>query len=101
MRTAILVALCLVASCPSMAEVHSCQPAVNAEISKYGVPPERVSEYIVVTESPPDSAAVGYKFWMRLKGCSSGYLVVDTDLVCNIEQTYTDGACLVSGIPSY
>ena len=101
MRTVILVALGLVAASPSIAEVHICQPAVDAQLMKYGIAPDRVSSSAVLNEisGSREDVRLGYNFWMRMKGCSKGYLVVDTDLQCNVWQTYTDGPCKISGVP--
>ena len=101
MRTVILVALGLVVANPSIAEVHICQPAVNAQLMKYGIAADRVSSTTVLNDiaGGMEGVRVGYKFWMRIKGCSKGYLVVDTDLECAVWQTYTDGPCKISGVP--
>ncbi len=100
MRTVILVALGLVVASPSTAQVHICQTAVNAQLMKYGIATDRVSSTAVLNEisGSREDVRVGYKFWMRMKGCSKGYLVVDTDLDCNVEQTFTAGPCKISGV---
>ena len=101
MRTVILVALGLVVASPSIAEVHICQPAVNAQLMKYGIAADRVSSTTAMNEilgGSEGGVRVGYKFWMRMKGCSKGYLVVDTDLDCNVEQTFTAGPCKITGV---
>ena len=102
MRMVVLLVLGLVAASPSTAQVHICQPAVNAQLIKYGIAIDRVSSTAVINEILGGSMGgvhVGYKFWMRMKSCRKGYLVVDTDLNCDIEQTFTAAPCKISGVP--
>ncbi len=101
MRAAILVALGLVVASPSTAQVHICQSAVDAQLTKHGIAADRVSSTAILNEisGSREDVRVGYKFWMRMKSCSKGYLVVDTDLQCTVWQTYTDGPCKISGVP--
>lgn len=103
MRTEIFIALALVVGSPSIAEAQICRSAVEAELKKYGDVADRVS--VTQPESrflgSNEGVRVGYKFWLRIKGCSKGYLIVDTDLDCNVEQIFTDGPCKISGVPDY
>jgi len=99
---AVLVALGLVAASPSTAQMHVCQPAVNAQLMKYRIATDRVSRTDVMKEIAGGSMGgvhVGYKFWMRMKSCSNGYLVVDTNLNCDVQQTFTAAPCKISGVP--
>ena len=102
MREAILVALSLTISSPALGQAHFCQPAVNAALGKYGIAPDRITESDVLGRklgSDGESVSIGYKFWLRMKDCQKGYLIVDTDLDCNVEQLFTDAPCQIAGVP--
>ena len=78
-----------------------CRSAVDGELKKHSIPAESVT-----ITSPArrilggnEGVLIGYKYWMRIKGCAKGYLVIDTDLDCNVEQTFTSGSCKISGVP--
>ena len=76
---------------------------VHAEIAKFGIAPDQISATTVSpqTESGEDHRTVGYTYWMRLKSCSSGYLIVDTNNFCHVQQVYTTGECQVRGVEHY
>ena len=101
MRTEALMAMALVIGNPAVGGAQVCRSAVDEVLTKYSIPAERVT-----ITSPArrklggnESVHVGYKYWMRVKGCTKGYLVIDTDLDCNVEQTFTSGPCKISGVP--
>jgi len=101
MRTEFLMAVALVIGTSSVGGAQVCRSAVDGELKKYSIPAERVT-----ITSPArrklggdESVHVGYKYWMRVKGCTTGYLVIDTELDCNIDQTFTSGACKIPGVP--
>ena len=101
MRTEIVVAMVLVWGSPSIADEHICRPALNSVFAKYGIAADRVS-----ITSPArrklggnEGVNVGYKFWLPIKNCSKGYLIIDMDLDCNVDQIFTSGPCKFSGVP--
>ena len=101
MRIAILVAAGLLISTPLMAKSHVCQTAVNKELTKYGLAPSDVASTEVGRQrtGSEDGVLFGYQFWMRMKSCSKGHLIVDTDLYCRVKGSYTDGPCEIAGVP--
>ncbi len=47
-----------------------------------------------------DDRIVGYQAGARLSGCT-GWVRVEMDQFCRIRQSYTQGNCLVEGLPAY
>jgi hypothetical protein len=101
MRKEILVSMVLVLGSPSNAAEHICRPALNSVFANYGIAAERVE-----ITSPArrrlggnEGVNVGYKFWLPVKNCDKGYLIIDMDLDCNVDQIFTSGPCKFSGVP--
>jgi len=105
MRYAFVVPLCLglAAACAAPVERRGCEGAVNAAIAAVGVAPDRIASTAVSpqTESGDEHRTIGYTYWMRLKSCNSGYLIVDTNNFCHVEQVYTTGECQIGGVRHY
>lgn len=103
MRTIILIVLGLVISSPSIAKTNICQPAVDAALQKYGLAPSDVASTQIgrqVTGSE-DGVLFAYQYWMRMKSCSKGHLIVDLTLDCQVKGAgaYTTGPCEIAGVP--
>jgi hypothetical protein len=101
MRTGYLFLVPLLALAGSVqAEEHVCRPAVEAAFAKYRIPAERVT--ITRPErrflGSSEGVNVGYKFWLPIKDCDKGYLIIDFDLDCNIDQIFTSGPCKFPGV---
>ena len=103
MKLALVMSLCLGAACASPVTERGCEGTVMSEIAKVGVARDQISSLTISpqTQSDEDHRTVGYTYWMRLKSCRSGYLIVDTTNFCYIEQVYTTGECRVSGVKHY
>lgn len=101
MRHFVLVVLCVLAASPAAAQEFDCRAAVSGALQSYGIAEDRVTSTRAYNRvaGGGDGVHVGYRFWMRMKECDKGYLIVDTDFVCNVEQTYTDGPCKIPGVP--
>jgi hypothetical protein len=102
MRMTLLAALGVVVAGPVFAETYVCRHAVKEALMSYGIAADRVKSTSVYSRfmgDGDDGIHVGYRFWMRMKGCDKGYLIVDTDFVCQVEQTFTDGPCKIAGLP--
>ena len=103
MKTAVLAALgVLIAGSAAAGDV--CESSVRAALATYGIAADRVTSTSVYARyigggEDDEGVHIGYRVWMRMKGCDKGYLVVDTDFVCNVEQTFTDGPCKIAGVP--
>ena len=105
MRPEFIVGMALMMATSSYAEEPICRPALDAAFSKYGIATDRLS----ITPSSMSPArrktggdsdiTVGYNFWFPIKDCNKGYLIIDMDLDCNIDQIYTSGPCKISGVP--
>ncbi len=101
MRTKFLVSMVLMLGSPSNAEEHICRPAIDSAFAKYGIAADRVSITSPVRRKlgGNEGVNVGYKFWLPIKDCSKGYLIIDMDLRCNVDQIFTSGPCKFSGVP--
>jgi hypothetical protein len=53
-----------------------------------------------VAEDGENNYVVGYLAWLRVLG-RPGYLVVDLDEFCRVEQVYTRDGMRLGGIPAY
>ena len=100
MKRSITIPLCITVACLSATPANACRYAVNNEISKFGVTPDQVTKMTVSrnVEAGEDGRRIGSTYWLTLKQCSSGQLIVDTDTTCRVTQIYTTGACEVSGV---
>jgi hypothetical protein len=101
MRIHTLVAMALIVGSPTMAKDYICQSAVESQLTKYRIPADRIE-----MSSPArrvlggnEGVRVGYKYWLTIKNCTAGYLIIDTDLDCNVGQIFTSGPCKLSGVP--
>ena len=103
MKFAFMISFCLAAACATTASAMACQSAVNAEIARFGVTPDQISKTVVSrnVEAGDDGRIIGHTYWMQLKSCSPGYLIVDTNRTCYIQQVYTTGECQVTGVTHY
>ncbi len=101
MRMVIMVALGLVISAPSIAKTPICQPAVNAQLQKDGIALNRVISTDVTRDisSGEDGLLYGYMYWMRMKSCKKGHLLINLDENCGVLQVFTDSSCKIAGVP--
>ena len=102
MKTELLVALGLVISAPSIAQTHICQPAVDAQLQKAGIATNRVTSTDVVrdtTGGTENTQLLGYTYWMRMKSCKKGHLLINLDENCGFQQIFTDSSCKIAGVP--
>lgn len=53
-----------------------------------------------LTTTDGDDTIVGYQAGARLSGCT-GWVRVEMDRFCRVRQSYTQGDCLVDGLPAY
>lgn len=53
-----------------------------------------------LTTMEGDETIVGYQAGARLSGCT-GWVRVEMDRFCRVRQSYTQGDCLVEGLPAY
>ena len=100
MRMVIMVVLGLVISAPSIAQTHICQPAIDAQLQKDGIALNQVTSISIGRErtSGEDGSLYGYKYWIRMKSCKKGHLIIDLDLYCDVKGVYTSGPCEIAGV---
>ncbi len=79
---------------------YRCQAVVEAKLQEVGVGQDDIRAITVVPTRSSGSESkplTGYSTWVALKSCK-GSVVVDLSRICNIEQTYTHGACRIEGV---
>lgn len=89
-------------SAPALA--LDCHENAEAELSRlslvegdlYAI---RYVQKINPTEQGPN--ILGVRAWVRLKACSTGYLVIDMTRSCFVRQSYTRGNCRLDGVTAY
>ncbi len=81
-----------------------CEPAVDEEISRLPVDPERVGAISLQVRSynnrQDNTRVSGILGWVELRDCR-GRLVVDMTPRCRVKQSYTTGSCTVPGVPAF
>ena len=89
---------------PLLAQTHICQKVVDSELSRVGVSPDAIASTRIERdygssggESGPEFT--GYTYWMKMKACSKGYLLVTMHTTCQpIGDPATVYGCQVSGV---
>lgn len=81
-----------------------CEPAVEDELARLQVGPDRVGAISLQVRrhnNRQDNTRVqGVLGWVELRDCA-GRLVVDMTPRCRVKQSYTTGACTVQGVPAF
>ena len=101
---AALALLILTAWTSSAALALDCQAATERELQRLGVAAGDVASILYVQKYNPTKRGpevLGVRAWIRLKACSSGYLVVDMTRSCLVRQSYTRGDCRLDGVSAY
>jgi hypothetical protein len=100
-----LAALTVLACIPTgPALALDCSREAQEELSRLGLADGDIGSIRYVQKYNPSGNGpdvLGVRAWVRLKACSSGYLVVDMTRSCFVRQSYTRGACRVEGITAY
>lgn len=103
MRFALLVvAFLFLFSGLAMAGPHVCADAVAAGMAQLKLSRERISRtvFVDVRDGGCCDHLVGYEAWADLKQCR-GSVVVKLSRNCEIEETYTRGACTIAGLKNF
>ncbi len=81
-----------------------CEPAVESELNRLNVDPGRVGDISLQIRSynnrEDNTRVSGVLGWVGLTDCR-GRLVVDMTPRCRVKQSYTTGACTVTGVPQF
>ncbi len=86
-------------------QIDNCRGAVEGLLQQLDLGGKQVT----LIESVPrrrltigngDDRIVGYQAGARLSGCT-GWVRVEMDQFCRVRQSYTQGDCLVDGLPAY
>ena len=78
---------------------YRCQEVIEAKLQEIGVGQDDIRAITVVANrvGGESKQLTGYSIWVALKSCK-GSVVVDLWLFCDIQQTYTHGACRIEGV---
>ena len=79
---------------------YRCQAVVEAKLQEIGVGQGDIRAITVVpthSSGSEDKPLTGYSTWVALKSCK-GSVVVDLSLICDMQQTYANGACRIEGV---
>ncbi len=100
----ILIALCggssiLSASAPALGAVR-CEEQIRKALSEVPIEDSDIESIQVRRSGGGGRSSSNYSLdaWIRLKSCSSGYLMVALSSRCHVQDTYTKGGCQVSGL---
>lgn len=103
MRYLVYVTVALLAfSGLAMAAPHSCDKQTNAKLAQLGVAASQIKtkSFIEVRDGSVADRLQGYEAWIELDSCQ-GNLVLEMSPECEIQETYTKGACKIEGLKSY
>lgn len=82
---------------------RACVESTARGVGAAGVPAAGVGSVFhteQVAEDGENNHVVGYLAWLRVLG-EPGYLIVDLDEFCRVEQVYTRDGMSLAGIPAY
>ncbi len=82
---------------------HPCVEAAARGLAAAQVPVGQVGQVFFteqVSQMEDNDVIVGYLGWIRVAG-QPGYLIVDTDQFCRVEQVYTRDGMRLAGIPAW
>jgi len=103
MRLPALVAVMLLGfSALAAADPHRCGKQAVARMAQLDVPESEIKKIVFseVREDDRSNRLLGYDAWVELKQCR-GSVVINMSRDCEIKQTYTRGACKITGLKSY
>jgi hypothetical protein len=81
-----------------------CQRETEEEMARLGLGTEDISDIRYVEKYNPSETGpdvLGVRAWMRIKSCTSGYLVIDLTRTCFVRQSYTRGGCHLNDVTAY
>ncbi|GAB4374399.1 MAG: hypothetical protein Kow00114_36960 [Kiloniellaceae bacterium] len=89
---------------PAPAAALDCRRQAEEELARLGLGAAEIGSVRYVerynpSETGPD--VLGVRAWVRVRACSSGYLVIDMTRSCFVRQSYTRGGCRLDGVTAY
>ena len=100
----VLMALCggsvvLSTTSPALGAVR-CEEQIRKALSKVPIDESDIESIQVRRSGGGGRSSSNFSLdaWIRLKSCSSGYLMVALSSRCHVQDTYTKGNCQVSGL---
>ncbi len=102
MRLLLIIAMLLGLAGPALAQDHPCAGAVSARMTELGITTAQIKRtvFIDVTDNGCCNFIVGYEAWVDLKQCK-GSVVSKLSRRCEVEESYSRGACDIKGLRNY
>ena len=103
MRLIVIVAISLLGfGGQAMAAPHRCAKAATVKMAQLGVAASQIKRIVFadIVEDDRTARLVGYDAWVDLKQCQ-GSVVIKMSRQCEIEESYSRGACTITGLKNY
>jgi hypothetical protein len=102
--TAILAgALTLTAADPALARVERCLPQIEEKLTELQIDRSTINRISVLPRRQPgrlSNTIIGYDATVSFKNCR-GYLAIDMNRACGIQQVYARNQCRFPGVVTY
>ncbi len=103
MRFYLIIAVTLLGlSSFAVAAPHHCAKLVAEKLAQLDVAPPQIKRmvFVDIVEDGRSPRLVGYEAWVDLKQCR-GSVVLKMSRQCEVRETYSRGACDISGLKNY
>ncbi len=100
----LLLALAALPLFATPAEALDCSRKAQQELARLGLGEADITSIRYVQKYNPNENGpdvLGVRAWVRLKACSTGYLVIDMTRTCFVRQSYTRGECRLESVTAY
>ncbi len=100
----LLLALAALPLFATAAEALDCSRKAQQELARLGLGEADITSIRYVQKYNPNENGpdvLGVRAWVRLKACSTGYLVIDMTRTCFVRQSYTRGECRLESVTAY
>lgn len=86
----------------AMAAPHRCAKAAAVKMAQFDVAASQIKRIVFadIVEDDRSARLLGYDAWVDLKSCR-GSVVIKMSVQCEIEETYSRGACTFTGLKNY
>ncbi len=85
-------------------DFDKCALAAIDHLGQFGVKKDDVTDYNFVEVAEGGRSGlriVGLEYWLRVKQCESGSVIIDMNESCTVRSAYTRRGCKVEGLRSF
>ena len=85
-------------------DFDKCALAAVDHLGQFGVKKDDVTDYNFVEVAEGGRSGlriVGLEYWLRVKQCESGSVIIDMNESCTVRSAYTRRGCKVEGLRSF